>query len=401
MKSDFLKYNLEELIEEKSFSDWILKGDNNDKWKTLIEENPRFKPLVEEAREIVLLIKDTSGGLDEQSVLDMWRNIVQFDADNKRQIRRLRIRHSISWAASILLIISLGTWGLFKSTKEENYQFAESRVEISNDARLVLSSGEEIALAMNESSIVLDQEKEQLLVNDSVIDLKSIEGQKKVEMNEVIVPKGKRSELLLADGTKVWLNAGSRFAFPSEFTGKKRNVYLDGEACFKVVKNEHKPFIVNAGELDVEVLGTWFDVLAYGLDNKIETVLLEGSVSVSRPTAYGIGKKEYLLKPNQRASFHKENKIIEIEEEYNVQKVISWTKGFYEFSGENVSIIFERVERYYNVRCIVPKGLVFTETISGKLDLNDSLKDVIEVLEDLVQIQCRIEGNDIFIEKGK
>lgn len=400
MKNDFLKYNLEELIEEKSFIDWVLKGDNNDVWNAFIEENPGFKPLVEEAREIVMLIKDDSEGLDEQSVLGIWRNIEQFDANNKRQIKKLRIRRSISWAASILLVISLGTLGLFQLTEEEAYHFAESELKISNDARLVLSSGEEIALTMNESSIVLDQEKEQLIVNDSIIDLKSIEGQK-VEMNEVIVPKGKRSELLLADGTKVWLNAGSRLAFPSDFTGKKRDVYLEGEACFKVARNEHKPFIVNARDIDVKVLGTWFNVSAYGSDNKIETVLLEGSVAVSRPTALGIGKKEYLLKPNQRASFHKENNSIEIEEDYNVHKAISWTKGWYEFSGENVRTIFKRVERYYDVRFIVPKELVFSETISGKLDLNDSLTDVIEVLEDVAQIQCRVEGHDIFIEEGK
>ncbi|PWD99352.1 FecR family protein [Marinilabilia rubra] len=400
MKSDFLKYNLEKLIEDKSFVDWVLKGDKNDVWNAFIEENPGFKPLVEEAREIVLLIKDDSEGLDEQSVLGIWRNIEQFDANNKRQIKKLRIRRSISWAASILLIISLGILGLYEITNEEVYHFAESELNISKDARLVLSTGEEIALTMNESSILLDQKNQQLIVNDSIIDLKSKDGHK-VKMNEVIVPKGKRSELLLADGTKVWLNAGSRLAFPSKFSGKRRDVYLEGEACFKVARNKHKPFIVNAGDLDVKVLGTWFDVSAYGSDNKIETVLLEGSVAVSRPTSLGIGKKEYLLKPNQRASFHKENNIIEIEEEYNVQKVISWTKGWYEFSGENVRTILERVERYYNVRFIVPEGLVFTETISGKLDLNDSLKDVIEVLEDVAQIQCRVEGNDIYIGGGK
>src|SRR5690606_14480825 len=97
-----------------------------------------------------------------------------------------------------------------------------------------------------------------------------------VWMNEVIIPYGKKSELLLADGTKVWLNAGSRLAFPSRFTRNTREVFLEGEACFQVAKNEEQLFIVKAGNLDVKVLGTHFNVSAYPADATIETVLLEG-----------------------------------------------------------------------------------------------------------------------------
>lgn len=86
--------------------------------------------------------------------------------------------------------------------------------------------------------------------------------EQEAQMNEVVIPYGKKSELLLADGTKVWLNAGSRMAFPSKFTKNIREVFLEGEACFEVEENEGQPFIVKAGDLDVKVLGTHFNVSA-------------------------------------------------------------------------------------------------------------------------------------------
>ena len=114
---------------------------------------------------------------------------------------------------------------------------------------------------MVNSSISVDNVNKQLVINDSIIDMAvndtkvndgiidiAAKEAKEVKMNEVIVPNGKRTELLLADGTKIWLNAGSCLAFPSEFSQDTREIYLKGEACFRVAKNKNKPFMRNAGQ---------------------------------------------------------------------------------------------------------------------------------------------------------
>ena len=200
----------------------------------------------------------------------------------------------------------------------------------------------------------------------------------------------KKAELLLADGTKVWLNAGSRLAFPQKFIEKKREVFLEGEAYFEAAKNETQPFIVNTGQLNIKVIGTHFNVSAYPSDNNIETVLLEGSVVVSRPTVFGLKKEEVTLKPDQKALFDVQNNIISVSDVPDAGMYISWTTGWLEFSKESLHSVFNQLERYYNVKITIPPNFPYPELISGKLDLKDSLEDVMIALGDVSNIVYRI-----------
>jgi ferric-dicitrate binding protein FerR (iron transport regulator) len=308
----------------------------------------------------------------------------------------------LSWAASVLLVISLGTFGyLYLNEKEQSYRFASSDESQSSEARMVLSTGEEIPLKKDNSTITLNDVTSQVTVNDSIIDLiQNTEVRKQeVAMNEVVIPYGKKSELLLADGTKVWLNAGSRLAFPSRFTKNTREVFLEGEACFQVVKNEKQPFIVKAGNLDVKVLGTYFNVSSYPADATIETVLLEGSVALQKPKAFGLGKTEVILKPNQKASFKKEQNEIAVTDESDVDLYFAWTYGWLKYERESLWSVLRKVERYYNVEIQLPANYPGDDKITGKLDLKESLDAVMVVLADASQFEYRINENRVFIEK--
>jgi len=205
--------------------------------------------------------------------------------------------------------------------------------------------------------------------------------------------------LLLADGTKVWLNAGSRLAFPSKFTKNTREIYLEGEACFRVAKNENQPFIVKAGNLDVKVLGTHFNVSAYSKDATIETVLLEGSVALEKPKAFGLGKSEVVLKPNQKASFKKEESEITVTDEADVDLYVAWTYGWLKYERESLWSVLRKVERYYNVEIQLPASYPGDDKITGKLDLKESLNAVMVVLADASGFEYRISENKVFIEK--
>jgi len=401
MESKYLKYSLEELLEEKHFIAWVLRGEKNDEWKKFIENNPEFSNKSTKARKIISLLRDTYEILDEESVLEMWQNIDRFEQLHKRKVRKINLRKTISWAASLLLIMSLGVISYFYINEKENgYQFSASKsITKRGEARLVLSGGDEIALTEKNSILSLNNDNQLTINNDSTIDLSQRDSKKEAPMNEVVIPYGKKSELLLADGTKVWLNAGSRLAFPTKFTKKTREVYLEGEAYFEVAKNEAQPFKVNAEHMNIKVIGTHFNVSAYPTNESVETVLLEGSVALSNETRFGLTKNEKILKSNQKASFNKTDKRITVVDEPDAISYKAWTEGWLPFQRESLQSVFVKLERYYNVEIKTPDNFPVSELITGKLDLKESLKDVLLALSDVANLDFRIADDKIYIDK--
>ncbi len=405
MNSKYIKYSIEQLADEKQFIDWVLKGDHNEAWEKLLEENPDFGNRAAEAREIVLLLQDHSNVLEKKDELEMWSNIEKFSKTYRPETRSLNMRRSLYWAASILLFLSIGTFAyIYLGEKNSSYQFVSSEFQHrSDDTRLLLSDGEEISLKTYNSKLSLISDTELMLNNDTIINLstKEINNDRKVQMNEVVIPFGKKSELLLADGTKVWLNAGSHFAFPTRFTEKTRNVFLEGEAYFEVAENKTQPFIVNVSQLEIRVIGTHFNVSAHTNDDKIETILLEGSVGLRKTTGFGLGKNEVILRPYQKGSFDKQNNDVSVSAEPNAEIYITWTEGMFQFSEEGLPSVFAKLERFYNVEIKIPQNFHSSELISGKLDLKESIEDVMAALGDVARIEYRIEENTIYINKNE
>lgn len=402
MEEKYTTYSLEGLAEDKQFIQWAIKGQESPEWEKYLNAHPEFREKANKAREILLLLHDTCDVLDEESVHSMWQNIDHYSKLYEQKTRRLKIRKAVSWAASVLLILSLGIFGYLKwGVSERTYQFASAKATgTNNEARLILSGGEEVALKKDNSTVSLNNENQLIINNDSIIDLSEKEAEEgDIEMYEVVVPYGKKSELQLADGTKVWLNAGSRLAFPSKFTKNTREVFLEGEACFKVAHNKSRPFVVNAGQLDVKVLGTYFDITAYPTDERIETILIEGSVAVSKPATFGIGQNEVILKPNEKASFDKQSNEVSVASEPDAVFYIAWTSGWLQFSKESLQSVFSKLERYYNIEVKIPQNFPSEELITGKLDLKDSLEEVMYALADVAKIEFRLNGNSVYVER--
>lgn len=404
MELRFIKYSVEELADNERFRAWVLKEENNQEWEMFIEDNPEFRIKANKARELVLLLHDTTDVLDEGDVSEMWQNIEHFNQQNQQKSRSLKLRKSVYRAASFLLILSLGTLSyIIFGGKDRGYQFVSSDImDQKNDARLVLPDGEEIILKTNHSKIAFNNKLKLKINNDTVIDLslKGRESGKKVRMTEVVIPYGKKSEIFLSDSTKVYLNAGTRLAFPTRFDGETREVFLEGEAYFEVTKNKKKPFIVNMGQIGVKVLGTRFNVSAYPNDENIKTILLEGSVAVKKQTTFGINKDGAILKPYQKASFNKRIKDLTVSDEPNADLYITWTEGWFQFSKENLDYVFTKLERYYNVKIIAPETFHSSQLISGKLDLKESLEDVMKAVADVSGIRFRMDGNKVYIEQN-
>ncbi|MCL4482376.1 MAG: FecR domain-containing protein [Bacteroidetes bacterium] len=401
MKREYFQFTIEELIGNRDFVTWVLQGKNQKEWEVLLAESPEFQSTVKKARKIVELLRDRHDSLGEDDILAIWKNIESFENKIRNRSRLIKMQRFLRYAAILvvaLLISSTGIWMIYQNQK--GYVFSTSlETETGTQSRLFLSNGTTVDLKKENSKIALNADQMVVIDNDQMIDLSKDSNPDESKMNEVVIPYGKKSQLVLEDGTKVWLNAGSRMAFPTKFIGKKREVFLEGEAYFEVAHNKDLPFIVNTNDISVKVLGTKFNLSAYKSDQLDETVLLEGKVVVSEKSAFGFMKGETILAPNQKASYDKEHKHISVKNEPNVELAIAWTEGWFNFSRQNLEDVLNKLQRYYNVQFVFDSDFSTADLITGKLDLKDSIEQVMLALGDVANIQFRIKGDKIYIEK--
>lgn len=192
--------------------------------------------------------------------------------------------------------------------------------------------------------------------------------------NTVETPLGMRSSLVLPDGTKVCLNAGSKLSYPVSFSNDNRLVNLSGEAYFEVKKDKSWPFIVNTKNMDIVVTGTSFNCNAYPENKEVQTVLVEGEVTIANHSA----TKLALMSPGELATFNNDNQQI-TKTKTDLQKYIAWKNGKLMFREDNMDKVVEKLERWYNVDFeIVDKEIadyVYTATF-----INESLDQVLKML---------------------
>lgn len=196
-------------------------------------------------------------------------------------------------------------------------------------------------------------------------------------MNMLCTPVGQRAQLILQDGTEVWLNAKSRLTYPAHFTGDSRRVVIEGEAFFKVAKDPSRPFIVSTHDVDMKVLGTQFNVCSYPATGYVQTSLLEGSVRVF------FREREFdgiTLKPDQQVTVSNGKMRVE---PIRLKAHFLWRDGIYAFENEPLINILEKMELYYDVKIIVKDTSLFKDTYTGKFRQRDSLDDVFRVLQQI------------------
>jgi ferric-dicitrate binding protein FerR (iron transport regulator) len=256
---------------------------------------------------------------------------------------------------------------------------------------LTLADGRKIILDTASNGALAEQEGTKVIKLDGQLTY-NIEGSStQVLYNTITTPKGGQFQLELADGSKVWLNAASSLRYPTAFTGKERTVELTGEGYFEVVHNPAMPFHVKAGEMNVQVLGTHFNINSYEDEPVARTTLIEGEVNVSKK------EKAIKLSPGQQAAFDNTGELT-LNKNVNTDEIIAWKEGYIHFENADLKTILRQVARWYDIE-IVYEGFNSNQTFFVILKRSNSLRKLLESLQDN-NIRYTIEGKKLIVRSN-
>jgi ferric-dicitrate binding protein FerR (iron transport regulator) len=211
--------------------------------------------------------------------------------------------------------------------------------------------------------------------------------------------KREKMELVLPDGSKVTLNTKSTIKYPKKFTKSNRTVEFVGEAFFDVVRDTTKPFIVKTSDVEIEVLGTNFNVMAYPDDKTIETTLVTGKVKIKRLNPSTNKTQSVILSPDHKAIFYKTEERF-ILDKTNVEIATSWTLGKLIFDNEPFESLVKKLERWYNVRIILSDDLNNKYRYTLSID-SEKIEEVLEMIKKTSPVNYTIANGEIIFYSAK
>ncbi|WP_121812220.1 FecR family protein [Mucilaginibacter kameinonensis] len=320
----------------------------------------------------------------------------QYPAQNNKVI----LLTYVKWiAAAVLLSISI-TFYYYKqhSIVQQNNVIAKNDIAPGgNKAILTLADGSKLVLDDTKNGKLATQGKTivQKTGSGMLAYLSSALGSNTSEVtyNTVTTPRGGQYNVVLPDGTQVWLNAASSLKFPTTFTGKERSVELIGEAYFEVAKNKAMPFHVSSAGQTIEVLGTHFNVNTYSDETALKTTLFEGSVKITK------GTLSAMLKPGQQSTISNNETAtaIKVTEVTDIDEIMAWKNGKFHFNDTDIKTVMRQISRWYDVDIEytgkLPDDDVFTGTFPRSLTAAKALK----ILE-FSGVNFKIEGRKIIVK---
>jgi ferric-dicitrate binding protein FerR (iron transport regulator) len=305
-------------------------------------------------------------------------------------------------AAAILLLLAVGSYFLIlpKSQKKtaltEEQRFRNDVAPRWNGAVLTLADGQKIVLDSTtngkigmQGNITVTNTNGRLMYNISD------EKPARPLYNTLTTKRGNQYQVVLPDGSKVWLNAASSLTYPTVFTSGQRRVTITGEAYFEVVRNDKLPFIVQKGKLSVQVLGTRFNLNTYDDEHVLTATLLEGSIKVIK------GRNSNVLKPGQQAILtdgaapadsHDRIRVID---DADIGEAMSWKNGKFKFTDATIGSIMRQIERWYDVDVVYDTRI--SQHFTADIPRDVPLPELLKLLEMTEQVHFKIEGRKITV----
>ncbi|MBC9929481.1 FecR family protein [Chitinophaga qingshengii] len=262
----------------------------------------------------------------------------------------------------------------------------------SNKAMLILADNSTISLDSTHSGSLAVQGNTRISNTNGALTYKGNNDDQQPLYNTVVTPRGGQYQLTLADGSRIWLNAASSIRFPAAFTGKERLVEVTGEVYFEISRQANKPFRVKVKtpgveEMTVTVLGTSFNVMAYGDEQAIRTTLVDGAVQVTR------GSRQSLLKPGYQASIASNGGTFETTEA-DIEQTLAWKEGKFRFRNTNIRTIMRQLARWYDI-AVVYDGNVSDIDLTGVISRREDAGALLKALETTQRVKFTVDGRTI------
>ncbi|SDD26394.1 FecR family protein [Niabella drilacis] len=351
-------------------------------------------------------VKEAEQRLQQNSeipvVIPEWMidSILKEAAPVSRAAAKIRyLRHWYWAAAAVIIFLGIGLFYLDQQSRESAPSVAIRTPDailapVINRAMITLADGSKVYLDSAGNGQLAQQGNVKLIkLANGQIAYQAADGQilKKLQYNTLTNPKGSRViDMMLSDGSHVWLNAGSSITYPVAFEGDERNVKLEGEGYFEVAKDPSKKFIVQAGNINTEVLGTHFNINAYNDEWATRVTLLEGSVKVSgilRPVSS-------VLRPGQQATLRRAQGDIVLGRP-DLNQVMAWRNGVFYLNHQSIATVMQEVGNWYDVQIVYPSGVPVVE-LYGEIGRDLSLTQVIQALK-VLGVTCRLEERKLIV----
>lgn len=382
-------YTPEDFLLDEDFIHWQLFHTEEDNvfWAKIIQTYPFQKKTIEQASaDFKKTVKINKYPLNETRIDNEVSLLLQKLNAKKLQKKRRYLVTATSAAASlaILLISSFFLLTPKQPLVSESIKIKHVKIIPNDDVLLVM--GDSSITLENNAQIQLDKQGLVILDHKSQV-VKSEEIINRSTANKLIVPYGKRSSVILSDGSKLWVNSGTTVEYPTTFEGDTRNIKVEGEIYIEVAKDKQKQFIVSTPKFDVKVFGTTFNVSAYSQDKSSYVVLVEGKVSVNKEGC------ETSISPNE---LYKSTENTYTIEKVEVDDFISWRHGWLPIKSFSLSEVTQQLSRYYNIDIKCEPDIANLKS-SGKLRLFDKIEDVLHVISNNMNIQYKQIDNSIVL----
>ena len=315
---------------------------------------------------------------------------------SKRRVRRLSF---VPWVAAASVILMVGASVLLLQDQKENTAGlpVADRIE-PGKATVTLEMASGVKFRLDTLSAVVRNNRANVAFNnrDGVLRVQEQDSTVASQLigedyNTVHVPYGGTYSIELCDGTKVYLNSGTVFEFPSRFSGSRREVKLKGEAYFEVTRNESKPFVVNVDEIEVKVLGTSFNVKSYVDEPGVYTTLVEGSVAIVRD-----GQPERVILPGEQAYYNKGVGTLSVAS-VDVGEYTAWKDGLFYFKDITLEEILRIVSRWYDLNVFYVNQSAKSVVYSGKLPMYSSVEDVLRKFELSGEVRFELKNRTLTV----
>ncbi|SHN40985.1 FecR family protein [Chitinophaga sp. CF418] len=311
--------------------------------------------------------------------------------------RRVPARYLRAAAAVALLLMAAGIYRYTVKKQEPTQLAVGNNIGTNqlkpggNKATLTLANGDVIALEDEQNGKLGQQNNTKIIkLSNGQLVYNSEQGKAgnaPAILNTLSVPRGGKYNITLADGTVVWLNAASSITFPAAFTGKERQVTLNGEAYFEVATDAARPFTVKVGDMQVRVLGTHFNIMAYNDEQSVNTTLLQGAVKVQGAAG------EALLKPGQQAKMDHTGSVKVVHAD--IDAVIAWKNGLFSFNNASIEEVMRQVARWFDAEIVYPDGIP-QDRFQGEIDRNSDITAVLKILE-ASGVKFTVQGHKILV----